>query len=368
MWKKIVAALFVAVVGIGFFANAEKADQTAAKTGDGLSVATFAGGCFWCTESDFEKIPGVTKVLSGYTNGHLKNPTYKQVSAGSSGHIESVEIHFDADVINYEGLLQAFWRQINPTDAGGQFVDRGHQYSSAIFYHTPAQKAAAEASLKALQATGRYEKPIITPILPATIFYNAEDYHQDYYKINPLRYKFYRYNSGRDQYLEKTWGEEIHVDYNNYSKNGQKYQRPSDAELRKNLTPLQYDVTQKDGTERPFDNSYWDEKREGVYVEVTTGEPLFSSKDKYKSGTGWPSFTQPINSSAVDENTDYKLILPRTEIRSKIGDSHLGHVFDDGPTPTGKRYCMNSASMRFIPKEELVQEGYAELAKLFEEK
>ncbi|MDQ7076081.1 MAG: peptide-methionine (R)-S-oxide reductase MsrB [Gammaproteobacteria bacterium] len=365
MWKKIIPALFIAALSIAFFANAEKADKTA-RIADGLSVATFAGGCFWCTESDFEKVPGVKEVLSGYTDGHVKNPTYKQVSSGGSGHIESVKVFYDADVISYKGLLEAFWRQINPTDAGGQFVDRGHQYSSAIFYHTPEQKMQAETSLKALQATGRYKKPLATPILPAKIFYNAEEYHQDYYKKNPLRYKFYRYNSGRDQYLEKTWGEEIHVDYTHYSKNGKKYQRPSDAELRKTLTPLQYDVTQKDGTERPFDNPYWDEKRDGIYVEITTGEPLFSSKDKYKSGTGWPSFTQAINSDAVDENTDYKLILPRTEIRSKIGDAHLGHVFDDGPAPTGKRYCMNSASMRFIPQEDLVKEGYAELANLFE--
>jgi len=174
-----------------------------------LAVATFAGGCFWCTESDFEKIPGVVKVISGYTGGKLENPTYAQVSSGSTQHLESVEVYYDPTRISYETLLEDFWKMVDPTDAGGQFVDRGHQYPPAIFYYTEAQRIAAEDSLKAMNASGRYDKPIVTPIRAAGPFYPAEEYHQDYYKHNPLRYHFYRWNSGRDQYLKRIWGDQV---------------------------------------------------------------------------------------------------------------------------------------------------------------
>lgn len=180
-------------------------------TGDGtdLAVATFAGGCFWCTESDFEKLTGVVKVISGYTGGTLENPTYEQVSSGTTRHLESVEVHFDPKRISYNQLLSAFWKMVNPTDAGGQFVDRGNQYTTAIFTHNPEQRAEAESSRQALMDSGRYDKPIVTPIIDAGPFYPAEEYHQNYYKRNPLRYHFYRWNSGRDQYLKKIWGEEV---------------------------------------------------------------------------------------------------------------------------------------------------------------
>lgn len=178
-------------------------------SGNGLAVATFAGGCFWCTESDFEKVEGVDRVISGYTGGKLENPTYSQVSSGRTQHIESVEVHYDPSVISYEQLLNAFWKMIDPTDAGGQFVDRGHQYTSAIFVHNAEQQRAAGVSLKALAQSERYEKPVVTPIRQAGNFYPAEDYHQDYYKKNPLRYRLYRWNSGRDQYLEQIWGDQV---------------------------------------------------------------------------------------------------------------------------------------------------------------
>jgi peptide methionine sulfoxide reductase msrA/msrB len=181
----------------------------AGKTKSELAVATFAGGCFWCTESDFEKLEGVVKVISGYTGGSLKNPTYTQVSSGATKHLESVEVYFDKKAISYEQLVSAFWKMVDPTDSGGQFVDRGYQYTTAIFTHSQKQRTAAESSLESLNSSGRYHKPIITPIRDASPFYPAEEYHQDYYKRNPIRYRFYRWNSGRDQYLKRIWGKDV---------------------------------------------------------------------------------------------------------------------------------------------------------------
>jgi len=347
---------------------------TAADTSDTpdlsqYQVATFAGGCFWCAEEGFEKIPGVVEAISGYSGGTEPNPTYEQVSSGKTGHTEAVQVYYDPTIITYEGLVEGFWRFMDPTDAKGQFVDRGEQYRPAIFYHDDQQRQVAESSRDALAASGRYDKPVVIEITPFNAFYEAEDYHQDYYKKNPVRYRFYTHNSGRYQFIERFWGDDQALDFSQFRPTqagvrmgppGEDYQRPSDEVLRQRLTAEQFKVTREDGTERAYENEYWDEKRPGIYVDIISGEPLFSSRDKYKSGTGWPSFTQPIAEGVVTEHEDRSWFMTRTEIRSALADSHLGHVFNDGPKPTGLRYCMNSAAMRFIPLEEMEAQGYGD--------
>ena len=307
-------------------------------------TAVFAGGCFWCIETAFENLDGVAKVVSGYTGGQVANPTYEQVSSGTTGHYEAVEVTYDTDKVSYGELVEHFWQNIDPTDETGQFIDKGSQYKTAIFYKSEEQKEMAMQSKAILESSGNFDA-IVTEILPVQEFYVAEDYHQDYAKNSRLQYKLYEKGSGREDKLEELWG-----DYEG---------------LKEKLTPLQYEVTQQCGTEAPFDNKYWDNKADGIYVDVVSGQALFSSLDKYDSGTGWPSFTRPIDMKNVVAKKEEGL-LGRTEIKSSEAGSHLGHVFPDGPGPEGERYCINSASLLFIPKEDLTKEGYNEYLYLFE--
>lgn len=322
---------------------------TGNKDGGRRELATFAGGCFWCMVTPFEEMPGIQEVVSGYTGGRTENPTYEEVCSETTGHAEAVQIAYDPEIMPYEKLLGIYWQQIDPTDPGGQFHDRGESYRTAIFYHTEEQRKLAEASKAELEASGRFDRPIVTAIEPAGPFYPAEDYHQDFHRKNPYRYKMYRKGSGRDAFIERHWRMEKGAD-----------------ELKKRLTPLQYEVTQNNGTEPPFRNEFWDHNEEGLYVDIVSGEPLFTSMDKFDSNCGWPSFTKPLRSGSVVERTDLSHGMVRTEVRSREADSHLGHVFDDGPRDRGGlRYCINSAALRFIPKDDLEKEGYAEYRKLF---
>ncbi len=513
-------------------------------------LAIFAGGCFWCLESAFREMKGVARVVSGYTGGTIPNPTYEQVCSGTTGHVEAVEIEYDPGQVTYEELLERYWLNIDPTDAGGQFVDRGSQYRSVIFVMNKQQQAAAEESKRKLGLDPRFKRPVVTEIKNAGIFYPAEEYHQEYDKKFPGRYKLYVWGSGRESGLKQLWQDgqanpdmdwetieneamivnplslveverEEEVDVEEEPKvedvntpDEENVQEPGEAEIPPpdvvdeepkvteqevmleaeeagvavveseievqteqdmpevvrfgadvkteqaqplaaqpepvlaveqpeettvkekdvkskekevvkflpkeepvvqleegddvervaettavedkeetvnmeladlevgreeeqaaaetiseeerlarigKLTPMQQQVTQQCGTEPPFANEYWDEKREGIYVDIVSGEVLFSSQDKYDSGTGWPSFTKPVGSETLVEEEDTSGFVKRIEVKSRQAGSHLGHVFGDGPKEAGGlRYCINSAALRFIPKEEMEKEGYGE--------
>ena len=306
-----------------------------------------AGGCFWGLEAYMDRIYGVYDVTSGYANGNTENPSYKEVINGS-GHAETVHIIYDETKVDLETLLHYYLRVVDPTSLNKQGNDRGIQYRTGMYYSDENDKAVIERVL--LKEAEKYEDPIVIEVEKLKHYYLAEEYHQDYLEKNPNGYC----------HIELEEVEEIFIDPN-------KYEKPDDETLREMLTDLQYRVTQEDATERAFNNEYYDLYEPGIYVDITTGVPLFTSSDKYSSKTGWPSFTKPISEEVIIYIEDTSHGMVRTEVRSRSGDAHLGHVFEDGPKDKGGlRYCINSASLKFIPQDQMEEEGYGYLLNLIE--
>lgn len=319
----------------------EEGGESMAQTVPRLEHAVFAGGCFWCMEPPFAGLKGVVDVVAGYTGGTVADPDYEQVCTGTTGHYEAVKVSFDPHLIAYSELLDVFWESIDPIDPGGQFADRGSQYLTAIFVDSPEQLTIAEISRAALDASEVLDAPVATTILEAQTFYPAEHYHQDYHLKQPARYCAYKQGSGREAFLNRVWGADA-ADATDFSV-------PDDAQLRQSLTEIQYNVAVIGGTEPAFANEHWNRTDKGVYADIVTGQPLFSSRSKYESGTGWPSFTAPIAPGLLIYTVDNTSGEARVEVRSKLGGTHLGHVFADGPEPYALRFCMNSSALRFVP-------------------
>ncbi len=357
VWVIGTISIFIIAAAMIFGTSANKSDRDI--SGDNISYASayFAGWCFWCMEGIFESQDWVKESRVGYIGGSSWDANYKSVSSWNTKHREAVKVVYDPSKITYDRLVELFWTQIDPTDPNGQFADKWFHYTTAIYHSDIDEKQIALASKKALQNSGKFEKDIVTKVLPYTQFYEAESYHQDYYKKSSFRYNIYAKWSGRKGFIEQNWAERIgELVEDTYSEEA----------LREKLTPLQYAVTQQDATERPFDNEYWDNKKPWIYVDIIDGTPLYSSTDKFDSWTGWPSFSKAIKDGHIFTKTDRKLFIPRTEARSASSDAHLGHIFNDGPKELGwVRHCINSASLRFVPVDELKQEGYSEYLELF---
>ena len=314
----------------------------------------FAGGCFWGVEEYFSRIPGVHDVTVGYANGAKESPTYEEVCSGKTGHTETAHVRYDPNAVSLKTLAEQFFKIINPISVNRQGNDVGSQYRTGMYYVSDADKMILASVMADVQK--KYNKPLAVELLPLQNYYLAEEYHQDYLKKNPGGYCHISFDSLEDLRAEKKGL----VDPGRYSK-------PTGEKLKEILTPEAYNVTQKAGTERAFSGKFWDHKEPGIYVDVATGEPLFSSADKFDSGCGWPSFTKPVDPEVITEHKDNSHGMERIEVKSRVGDSHLGHVFPDGPKDKGGlRYCINSAAIRFVPYDEMDKQGYGELKFLVE--
>lgn len=347
--------LLLITVSVGCAQNGmnTKSNGKGNKTMNDLSEIYFAGGCFWGTEHFMKQINGVKSTEVGYANGNIKYPTYQQVCTGNTGFAETVKVDYDPQEADLALLLELYFKTIDPTSLNRQGGDHGSQYRTGIYYIDESDRPIIEAAIDSLAKN--YQKPIVVEVKPLSNFYKAEDYHQDYLgknadgycHISPDLFDFARKANIKSAKVT--------------------YRKPDDATLRATLSDEQYAVTQKNATEKPFKNEYWDEFREGIYVDITTGEPLFISTDKFESGCGWPSFSKPIDKSLIKEELDTSHGMKRTEVRSNIGNAHLGHVFNDGPADKGGlRFCINSASLRFVPKDKMKEEGYGSYLRLLE--
>lgn len=318
---------------------------------EGMETATLGAGCFWCVEAVFQELKGVNAVISGYTGGHVKNPTYEEICRGTTGHAEVTQITFDPEVISFEEILEVFWTTHDPTTLNQQGYDIGTQYRSAVYYHNDTQKAIAEKS-KAEVATQLWDDPIVTEITALPKFYEAEDYHQNYYSLNPnqgycravINPKMAKFRAKFAHKL-KSAEDAIKVEENTSEKIVK-----TEQEWKAILSADAYIVLREQGTERAFTGAYWNNKEEGTYTCGGCQLPLFSSDTKFKSGTGWPSFYEPLNTTCVGEEVDISYGMKRVEVHCARCDGHLGHVFEDGPRPTGLRYCINSLSLNFEKK------------------
>ena len=320
------------------------------RTYDETKVKTIylEGGCFWGLEAYMQKLNGVEDAISGYANGKTENPSYYDLK--TSGHAETVKVVYNPDIISLEDILAHYLRVVNPVSVNKQGNDVGTQYRTGIYYTDEADKSIIDSVLAKEQT--KHDKPIAIEVEPLKQFYDAEEYHQDYLEKNPGGYCHIDLSLA-DKPLDKDEAPVI---------DSSRYIKPSDEELKKNLTDIQYDVTQNSATERAFSHEYHDNFKRGIYVDITTKEPLFSSTDKFESGCGWPSFSKPISKDVVKYFEDNSHFMHRTEVRSRSGDAHLGHVFNDGPKEMGgQRYCINGASLEFIPYDEMDEKGYGYL-------
>lgn len=313
-----------------------------------MNTIYLAGGCFWGVEGYFKRIEGVKGTTCGYANGRTENPSYEDVCRHDTGHAETVKVDFDDEVISLEDLLIYYFRIIDPVSVNKQGNDVGTQYRTGIYYTDESQLPVIKVAIGREQR--KYNEKIAVEVLPIENFYTAEEYHQDYLDKNLNGYCHINLSSAYEPIVRS-----------------EKYKRKNDEELKESLTPLQYDVTVNAATERPFANEFNSNFERGIYVDITSGEPLFFSTDKFESGCGWPSFSKPIQKDLVKYSEDLSLGRRRIEVRSNVADAHLGHVFDDGPSELGGlRYCINSAALRFIPLDKMDEEGYGYLKKYVE--